>query len=84
MKYFLFFAATVLAIGFGSCAKLSSCRAVDSKCLQRPPVNEACQSSFSRWFYDADADQCTLVSYTGCSDFGFKTESECNACVCNK
>lgn len=84
MKYILLFATTVLAIGFGSCAKLSDCQAVDAKCLQQPPVNEACQQSFDRWFYDAGSNKCELVSYSGCSDFGFKTEAECNACACKR
>ncbi|OJV54859.1 MAG: hypothetical protein BGO31_16060 [Bacteroidetes bacterium 43-16] len=84
MKCYLGLAAIVIALGFGSCAKLSDCQAVDAKCLQKPPVNEACQAAFSRWFYDAESNQCTLVPYTGCSDVGFKSEAECNACACKK
>ncbi|RYD97390.1 MAG: hypothetical protein EOP54_11040 [Sphingobacteriales bacterium] len=84
MKYFLFLAATVLAIIFGACSKLSDCQAVDAKCLQQSPLNEACQQFFERWFYDAGSGQCELVAYSGCSDFGFKTAAECNACACKK
>lgn len=83
MKRYLYI-LSLSALGLSSCSKLSDCPAVDAKCLDVPPTNEACQSSFRRWFYDAQTNTCEVKSYTGCADYGFKTQEECNACECNR
>ncbi len=83
MKYFIYIFGT-LVLGMVSCAKLSDCPAVDAKCLDVPPTNEACQAAFRRWFYDAQSNTCELKAYSGCEAYGFETQAECNACECMK
>lgn len=50
-------------------------------CKDVPPTNEMCTAYFSRWFYNAQADQCQLIGYSGCSQKGFATQKECEGCV---
>lgn len=52
-------------------------------CSERPPNNEACAAFFERWFYNAGTNQCELIGYSGCSAYGFATEAECQACLCD-
>jgi hypothetical protein len=54
---------------------------VPAACSDTVPANEMCQAYFTRWFYDPVADQCRQVGYSGCSEKGFATEMECDACV---
>lgn len=53
-------------------------------CSQVPPTNEICLAFFQKWFYDNQSKTCNMVSYSGCSDLGFKTKVECEACNCDR
>lgn len=59
------------------------CAVTNSKCEERPPTNEACLAHFERWFYNEASNSCELISYSGCSQKGFETKAECDACVCD-
>ncbi len=50
-------------------------------CKDVPPANELCTAFFSRWFYNAQSDQCQLIGYSGCSQKGFATQKECEGCI---
>lgn len=52
-------------------------------CQETPPTDEACQAYFQRWFYDAESNACDSIGYSGCSQYGFATEAECEACQCD-
>lgn len=83
MKY-IFYIIGLLALSIVSCSKLSDCAAVDAKCLDVPPNNEACAQAFQRWFYNSQSNTCELKAYSGCEAYGFESEAECNACECKK
>ena len=60
------------------------CDDTNTACSQVPPTNEICSAFFQKWFYDNQTKRCNLVSYSGCSDLGFKTKKECEACNCDR
>lgn len=69
-------------------ASLSACKKeCDSSvpaCKDQPPTNEMCAAAFNRWFYNAQTNQCQLISYSGCSQKGFATKQDCDGCVKNR
>jgi len=47
-------------------------------------MNEDCDAYFMRWFYDDAANTCSEIGYSGCEQYGFATQAECEACVCTE
>lgn len=54
-----------------------------SACTDSPPTTELCQAYFQRWFFDASTNQCQQIGYSGCGQYGFATQAECEACRCS-
>lgn len=81
MKYFFLFTVLSVAVLSGSCKK-KDCDLKITQCSETPPTNEACQAAFNRWFFNEDANACELIGYSGCSQKGFATQEECEACKC--
>lgn len=72
---------SICLIGFSACDK-KVCEDPNNPCSDTPPTNEACAAYFERWFYNSSSNTCTLIPYSGCSQKGFATETEClNSCV---
>lgn len=42
-----------------------------------------CQAYFVSWFFDSSTSTCSEIGYSGCSEIGFQTKEECEACKCN-
>ncbi len=81
MKYFLPIALSFYLLSFASCTK--DCpNNQTATCMETVP-NEACQAYFVRWFYNIKSNKCEQIGYSGCSEKGFATESECLECQCN-
>ena len=59
-----------------------NCDSSNPICSQTPPTDEACAAYFERWFYDKTKNSCSKISYSGCSQNGFSTKEECEACKC--
>lgn len=74
--HFFVFAAAVLV----ACSK--DCGAPQGACADVVPTGELCQAYFERWFYSASNNRCEQISYSGCSQKGFATQAECEACKC--
>lgn len=66
---------------FLSCTK--DCAAPQGACAEVPPTGELCLAAFNRWFYNASSNKCEQIGYSGCSQKGFATQAECEACLCN-
>ncbi len=63
----------------------NDCVQIDSEiCEQTVPTDEICAAYFQRWFYNKKSSSCKRISYSGCSQFGFETKIECEACKCNQ
>jgi len=58
------------------------CPITNAVCIETPPNNEACQAAFNRWFYNSNTQKCSQIFYSGCSQRGFATKTECEACKC--
>jgi hypothetical protein len=56
----------------------------DKKCLEYPPKDELCDAAFERWFYSSKDEKCYKKGYSGCEEYGFKTEAECEKCKYEK
>jgi hypothetical protein len=84
MKSFIIRALVLMfLIGFSSCKKdISDCTPVNPVCAEIAPTNELCAAFFTRWFYDKSTNSCKEISYSGCSQKGFATKAECEACKC--
>ena len=52
-------------------------------CLDVPPTNELCQAYFVRWFYNSQTNECDQIGYSGCEQYGFATQQECEDCAYN-
>ncbi len=72
--------ALMLTPFLGSCS--DDCPTEDPVCKETVPVDQACQAYFSRWFYNANQNQCTEISYSGCDAKGFESEAACEQCLC--
>ncbi len=82
MKVFLIISLILLSIISPACSK--DCAPSNSPvCSETAPTNEACLAVFQRWFYNAATQQCEQISYSGCSQKGFATQTECESCICN-
>lgn len=83
MKWNNYLSATLLfvALMFTNCSE--ECETTIATCKEKPPTNELCLAYFERWFYNADQNECEPIGYSGCSQWGFETEAECEACRCN-
>jgi hypothetical protein len=75
-----FLQIAVLVFLFSGCSK--DCEPILDACKESPPVDEACQAYFTRWFFDASKNTCRQISYSGCSQTGFATKKECEGCKC--
>lgn len=73
----------LLSFGFLNAACKKACDNKPAPCSERPPNNEACAAYFERWFYNAGTNQCELLAYSGCGAYGFATEADCQACLCD-
>lgn len=51
-------------------------------CSETPATNEDCDAYFMRWFYSSTANACEEIGYSGCEQYGFATQAECETCVC--
>lgn len=71
----------LLAVGLSNCS--TDCEPKFAACSETPPTNEACQAAFNRWFFIADENRCEQIAYSGCSQKGFASQQECEACKCN-
>lgn len=79
MKKFFLLLLIGASVGTLGCKK--GCDVKNPACKDVPPTNEMCAAYFSRWFYNAQSDQCQLIGYSGCSQKGFATQKECEGCV---
>lgn len=79
MKSILFILASLLLL---IACKKDDCEPVeDPRCEDVAPQNEACQAYFVRYFYQFGG--CRQIGYSGCSQRGFESRQECEACDCN-
>lgn len=72
-----------LAIFAGVYACKKDCNNINQTCKETPPKTEVCTAYFERWFYNEQTNKCEKKAYSGCSEYGFETESECKECECN-
>lgn len=78
MKLKILISALILILGLGSCDKENELEV--STCNETPPTDELCDAFFTRWFYDKEKKRCEEIAYSGCSQKGFATQRECEAC----
>jgi hypothetical protein len=71
-----------LAFTFGLTNCKKNCETTIDTCKEKPPTTELCLAYFNRWFYNKDKNKCEQIGYSGCSEKGFETQKECNACEC--
>lgn len=79
-KLFLVFAVCLSGL-FTSCKK--DCGQKIAACGDIVPTNEACAAAFNRWFFNKASNKCEQKAYSGCSQKGFATQQECEACKCD-
>jgi hypothetical protein len=72
----------IFSISFSACVK--ECVSDIAACKEEAPSNEECLAFFNRWFYNPELNKCEQLSYSGCRQYGFETESECSECECSK
>lgn len=77
----VFLIIIVFTLAFTACKKKADC-VTDKKCLEYPPKDELCQAAFESWFYSTKDGKCYKKGYSGCNEYGFKTEEECEECKC--
>ncbi len=58
------------------------CENAPEACTEVPATEELCDAYFMRWFYNSTTNACTEIGYSGCEQYGFATQEECEACVC--
>jgi len=81
MKNLILLASLVLLTA-SSCKKNNCTNATKPKCKETPPTEELCQAAFSRWFYNVKTNQCEVIGYSGCEEYGFATQQDCDDCKC--
>lgn len=65
--------------------KKNDCEPELEKCHESPRKNgTTCMARFTSWFFDKETNECYEASYSGCSQKGFKTKEECEACKCKE
>jgi len=72
----------ILSLSLTACETTCDLTNAPAACSEVVPTDEACQAAFERWFYDKNSNNCEKISYSGCSQWGFATEVECETCVC--
>jgi len=77
MKKLLF----VFFIILTSLACENNCENQPEACTDILP-NEDCEAYFMRWFYDDGTNTCSEIGYSGCEQYGFEAQAECEACLC--
>jgi len=77
MKKLLLLSFIVVA----SLACEDECDNQTAACNETVPL-EACQAYFVRWFYDSNTNACEEIGYSGCEEYGFATQEECETCLC--
>lgn len=60
----------------------NNCPNQAAACTDFPPTDELCQAYFQRWFFDESTNQCQQIGYSGCGQYGFATQVDCEACGC--
>jgi len=75
----LFFILTIILT---SLACEDNCENQVEACAEATPPDEACLAYFVRWFYNDATKTCTEIGYSGCEQYGFATQVECEACIC--
>jgi len=80
MKKLLFIFFIILT----SLACETNCEDQAEACTEVPAMNEDCDAYFMRWFYDSAANTCSEIGYSGCEQYGFATQAECETCVCTE
>ncbi len=67
-----------------TCEELTPCDQTQKNmaCQDVVPTNEMCAAYFTRWFYNSESNNCQQIGYSGCSEKGFATQQECEACKC--
>lgn len=65
--------------------KKNDCEPELEKCHESPRKNgTTCMARFTSWFFDKETNECYEALYSGCSQKGFKTKEECEACKCKE
>jgi len=80
--FFLSFGWLTVGISVQGCS--GSCPEQEAACSDSPPTDELCQAYFQRWFFDASTNQCQQIGYSGCGQYGFASQAECQACQCSE
>lgn len=70
---------------------LNSCKDNDCVTIEISACSESvpdqgvgiCAAYFESWFFDASTSTCSKIGYSECSEIGFQTKVECEACKCN-
>lgn len=78
---FISIISSILLIGYSCSKTVAMCEPKLPNCTDtiRP---ELCTAYFTRWFFDKNSNSCVQKSYSGCSAYGFATETECKECEC--
>lgn len=87
MKIMYSFLVVAFGLNFAACIKCDKPAACDPTqkapaCKDVVPTDEMCAAYFTRWFYNSESDNCQQIGYSGCSQKGFATRQECEACKC--
>lgn len=78
------FAVGFLFLFFSSCSEDCSTFLPEPTCAEKAPTDELCQAYFQRWFFDSSSQQCQQIGYSGCGEYGFATQAECEGCRCSE
>lgn len=78
------FAVGFLFLVISSCSDDCSTFLPEPTCAEKAPTDELCQAYFQRWFFDASSQQCQQIGYSGCGEYGFATQAECEGCKCSE
>jgi len=70
-------------IAMTSLACENNCEDQPATCSDTVP-NEDCLAVFVGWFYDSNTNTCSEIGYSGCEQYGFATQAECEACLCTE
>lgn len=78
-KTYLLSAIALAALLFASCGE--DCENLNNpSCEDAVPTDELCEAYFERWFYDTETQSCVEIGYSGCNEYGFATQAECEEC----
>ena len=68
---------------FTACKDDCDLAEINPACEDTISTDEICQAFFARWFYNSETESCAEFQYSGCSQKGFQTKEDCEACKCN-